>query len=47
MIANGIIGKDLKILFSTSCMSNAIPDDNIDFVTFDKSNPESPQRAPI
>ena len=28
-------------------MSNAIPDDNIDFVIFDKSNPESPQRAPI
>ena len=47
MIANGIIGKDLKILFSTSCMSNAILDDNIDFVTFDKSNPELPQRAPI
>ena len=47
MIANGIIGKDLKILFSTSCMSNAILDDNIDFVTFDKSNPELPQRAPV
>ena len=28
-------------------MSNAILDDNIDFVTFDKSNPELPQRAPI
>ena len=47
MIANGIIDKDLKILISTSCVSDAILDDNVDFVTSDKSNPESPQRAPI
>ena len=47
MIANGIIDKDLKILISTSCASDTILDDNVDFVTSDKSNPESPQRAPI
>ena len=47
MIANGIIDKDLKILISTSCVSDAILDDNVDFVTSDKSNPESPQRVPI
>ena len=32
MIANGIIDKDLKILISTSCESDAILDDNVDFV---------------
>ena len=47
MIANGIIDKDLKILISTSCASDTILDDNVDFVTSDKSNPESPQSAPI
>ena len=47
MIANGIIYKDLKIQISTRCVSYAILDDNVDFVTSDKSNPESPQRAPI
>ena len=47
MIANGIIDKDLKILISTSCDSDAILDDNVDFVTSDKSNCESPQRTPI
>ena len=47
MIANGIIGKNLKILISISCVSDTILDDNVDFVTSDKSNPESPQRAPI
>ena len=47
MTANGIIGKDLKILISISCVSDTILDDNVDFVTSDKSNPESPQRAPI
>ena len=47
MIANGIIDKDLKILISTSCVSDAILDDNVDFVTSDKSNSESPQRGPI
>ena len=47
MISNGIIDKDLKIIISTSCVSDAILDDNADFVTSDKSNPESPQRAPI
>ena len=47
MIANGIIDKDLKSLISTSCGGDAILDDNVDFVTSDKSNPESRQRAPI
>ena len=47
MISNGIIDKDLKIIISTSCVSDAILDDNADFVISDKSNPESPQRAPI
>ena len=47
MIANGIIDKDLKILISTRWVSDAILDDNVDFVTSDKSNPESPQRALI
>ena len=47
MIANGIIDKDLNILILTSWVSDAILDDNVDFVTSDKSNPESPQRAPI
>ena len=47
MISNGIIDKDLKIIISTSCVNDAILDDNADFVTSDKSNPESPQRAPI
>ena len=47
MIANGIIDKDLKSLISTSCGGDAILDDNVDFVTSDKSNPESPQRVPI
>ena len=47
MTANGIIDKDLKIQISTRCVSYAILDDNVDFVTSDKSNPESPQRAPI
>ena len=46
MIANGIIDKDFKILISTSCVSDAILDDNVDFVT-DKSNSEPPQRGPI
>ena len=47
MIVNGIIDKELKILISTSCMSDAILDDNVDFVTSNKSNCESPRRAPI
>ena len=47
MIANGIIDKDLKILISTSCVSDAILDDNVHFVTSNNSNPELPQRAPI
>ena len=47
MIANGIIDKDLKILISTRWVSDAILDDNIDFVTSDKSNSESLQRALI
>ena len=47
MIANGILDKELKILISTSCVSDAILDDNVDFVTSDKSNSESPQRGPI
>ena len=47
MIVNGIIDKDLKILISRSCVSDAILDDKVDFVTSEKSNPESPQRAPI
>ena len=47
MIANGIIDKDLKILISTRWVSDAILDDNVGFVTSDKSNPESPQRALI
>ena len=42
MIANGIIDKDLKILISTNCKSDAVLHDNIDFVTSDKSNPETP-----
>ena len=46
MIANGIIDKEFKILISTSCVSDAILDDNVDFVT-NKSNSESPQRGPI
>ena len=47
MIANGIIDKDLKILISTSSVSDAILDDIFDFGTSDKSNPESPQRASL
>ena len=47
IIVNDIIDKDLNILILTSCVSDAILDDNVDFVTSDKSNPESPQRAPI
>ena len=47
MIANGIIDKDLEILISTSCVSDAILDDIVDFTTSDKSNPEWPQRASI
>ena len=47
MIANGIIDKDLKILISTRWVSDAILDDNVDFVTSDKSNSESLQRALI
>ena len=47
MIANGIIDKDLKSLISASCGGDAMLDDNVDFVTSDKSNPESLQRAPI
>ena len=47
MIANGIIDKDLKIQISTRCVSYAVLDDNVDFVTSDKSNRESPRRAPI
>ena len=47
MIANGIIDKDLKILISTSCVSDAILDDNVHFVTSNNSSPELPQRAPI
>ena len=46
MIANGIIDKDLKILISTCWVSDAILDDNVDFVT-SKSNSESPQRVLI
>ena len=47
MIPGGIIDKDFKIKISTSCVSDAILDDNVNFVTSDKSNPESPQRTPI
>ena len=47
MTVNGIIDKDLKILISTNCKSDAVLDDNVDFVTSDKSNPETPQRTPI
>ena len=47
MIANGIIDKDLKILISTNCKSDAVLHDNVDFVTSVKSNPETPQRTPI
>ena len=47
MIVNGITDKVLKNLISASCESDVILDDNVDFVTSDKSNPESPLRAPI
>ena len=47
IITNGIINTDLKILVSSNCENDAILDDNDDFVTFDESNPETPQRAPI
>ena len=47
MIVNGITDKALKNLISASCESDVILDDNVDFVTSDKSNPESPLRAPI
>ena len=47
MIANGIIDEDLKMLISTNCESDTILDDNVDFVTSDESNPETPQWAPI
>ena len=45
--SNGISDKDLEILISISYVSDAILDDNVDFVDSDKSNPESSQRAPI
>ena len=47
MITNGIINKDLKILISSNCKSDAMLDDNVDFVISNESNPETPQRAPI
>ena len=47
MIANGIIAKDLKIIISASCESDAVLDDNVGFLTSDESNPETPQRAPV
>ena len=47
MIANGVIDKDLEILISTNCESDAILDDNVDFVTSGESNSNTPQRAPI
>ena len=47
MISNVIINKDLKILISTNCESDAILDDNVDFVTSDESNPETPKWSPI
>ena len=47
MIANSIIDKDLKLLISTNCESDAILDDDVDFVTYDESNPETPQKVPI
>ena len=47
MNANAIIDKDLNILISINCESDAILADNVNFVTSDESNPEAPQRAPI
>ena len=47
MISNGIIDKNVKILISTSCVSDAILDNNVDFVTSHKSNCELPQSASI
>lgn len=45
LIENGIIEKDVTILIPSSCESKAILDDNVDFVTSDESNLETPQRA--
>ena len=47
MIANGIIDKDLKIIISTNCECDAILNSNVDFVTYDESNPKTTWRAPI
>ena len=45
MIANGIIDKDLKILIPTSCESDALQEDKVDFVTPDESYLETLQKA--
>ena len=42
-----MIDKDLKILIPNNCESDALLDDNVDFVTSDESNPKTPERAPI
>ena len=42
MITNGVIDKDLKILISTNCESDAILDDYVDFVTSGESNSNTP-----
>ena len=47
MIANGIIDEDLKIIISTNCECDAILNSNVDFVTYDESNPKTTWRAPI
>ena len=47
MNANAIIDKNLNILISVNCESDAILGDNVNFVTSNESNPEAPQRAPI
>ena len=44
---NGITDKDLKVLKSTNCGSDAVLDDNVDFITSDESNSKTPKRAPI
>ena len=45
MIANVMVDKDVKILISSNCASDAIQD--FDFVTTNETNPETSQRASI